>query len=243
MSDIETRYLAGHCVRAADAEDNGALSFVAATEGVKGDGLSLRMAGVNLDRFLKSPVVFWGHDWSSVPIGKAAVRVEGDKLMADITFDQNDEFARKIDRKYRDGFLSSVSVGFDFNKVERDGSVNDWQLLEISAVPIPTDPDAMLVKQRAALRDLGTRLLVACEENEPAVTEADTHTRELTAFVADLIRETVAAEVAKFTVLAPDVVEEATTDTIVESVPAEDKAEDVDLSALSEVLAALDLGE
>lgn len=189
MSDVQTRYTQGYCVR--DANTTGPLRFVAATSGVKGDGISLRMAGANLDRFSKSPVILWAHDYNSVPIGRATAWVDGDSLMADIEFDQNDSFARKIEKKYRDGFLSAVSVGFDFNRIDRDGTVNDWQLLEISAVPVPMDPDALLARQRTALRSLGEDLVSITDEWEHSE-------RDITA-LAEMLRETIQSEFAKLT--------------------------------------------
>lgn len=146
--EIQTRSTEGFVARD-HASDDGVIRFVAATTGRKGDGISLNMRGANLDRFKKSPVIMWGHDYTKPPIGRADVFVQGGALMADVTFDVADPFAAEVARKYRDGFLNAVSVGFDFTKIERDGTVNEWQLLEISAVPIPMDPDALMERQRA----------------------------------------------------------------------------------------------
>lgn len=220
----ETRYTQGYCERAAVTE-SGPLRFVAATEGAKGDGINLRMDGARLDRFRSSPVVLWGHDYSSVPIGRADVQVTGNRLMADITFDQSDEFARKIDKKYRDGFLNAVSIGFDFSRIERDGTVEDWQLLEISAVPVPMDPDALLARQRTALRSLGESLASVLDEE-------DEETRDANA-IADLIRETIVSEFAKLSLPQP-----VTEDVQPEIVPEDDG---LDPNAVAELLAALKL--
>lgn len=57
-----------------------------------------------------------------------------------MTFDPDDEFARAIERKCRNGFLNTVSVGWDSR-----GDTNE--LLDISAVPVPGDPDALMERQ------------------------------------------------------------------------------------------------
>ena len=55
------------------------------------------------------------------------------------------EFARQVERKYRDGFLHAVSVGWD--TIELDGRQR-YDLLDLSAVPVPGDPSAIM--ERAA---------------------------------------------------------------------------------------------
>ena len=114
---VQTRFVEGFCLRDYKKSDDKTLRFVAATEGTKGDGINLRMQGADLERFRKSPVIMWAHDYSRPPIGRADVQVENGMLMADVTFDESDPFAADIARKYRDGFLSAVSVGFDFSSV------------------------------------------------------------------------------------------------------------------------------
>ncbi len=128
------------------------LRFVASTEALARDGFSIRADGWQLDNYRKNPVVLWGHDYvSRPPIGRAAVQIEAGRLTSDIVFDQGDDFAREVERKYRDGFLHAVSVGW--NTVEQDGqTVTRAELLDISAVPVPGDPDALIQRQTAAMR-------------------------------------------------------------------------------------------
>lgn len=138
-------------------EDAGPLRFVAATEGLKGDMWDLKMSGADLSRFESNGVVLWAHDyWTQPPIGKATASVDGKQLMADIEFDLDDPLAAAVDRKYRKGFLNAVSIGFDFayEAVNEAGVVSEWELLEISAVPVPMDPDALLERQRSGARQM-----------------------------------------------------------------------------------------
>lgn len=134
-------------------EPGSPITFVASTEGIKRDGLDLRMQDWYLDNFRKNPVFLWAHDYygRTLPLGHVEVRVEGDRLMADVKFDQGDEFARQIERKYRDGFLHTVSVGWNFVEVDKKRVMD---LLDVSAVPVPGDPDALVVRQFESEREL-----------------------------------------------------------------------------------------
>lgn len=131
------------------------IRFTVATEGIKRDGLNLVVQGVRLDNFRRNPIVTWAHDLMgrNLPIGRAEVIVNGSQLDADITFDQEDEFARLIESKYRRGYLHAVSVNWDSLSMNgRD--VTDWELLEIAAVPVPGDPDALMKRQYQALKEI-----------------------------------------------------------------------------------------
>jgi hypothetical protein len=131
----------------------GPLTFVASTPGVKRDGKDLDPQRWLLDNYRQNPVVLWSHSYGGqhLPIGRADVAVRGEKLTAKIIFDSEDPFAREIERKYRQGFLNAVSVGWD--DVKRNGTVY-YDLLDISAVPVPGDPDALMMRERAGLRNL-----------------------------------------------------------------------------------------
>jgi hypothetical protein len=145
------------------ASDTGPLRFVAATEGRKGDSIDLRMSGARLDRYRANPVVLYGHRYYSredLPIGRGTnVAVEGDRLMIDVVFDAADEFAQTVERKYRSGFLNAVSIGFDVIAWEGDqgsywtgGVAEQWELLELSAVPVPMDAHAVVQTGRGLAR-------------------------------------------------------------------------------------------
>lgn len=151
-------YARAYIDRDASGKD-GPLRFVAATEGKKGDGIDLRMAGARLDRYQANPIIGYGHSYwgrQSLPIGRADnVAVDGKRLLMDVTFDPADEFAMTVDRKYRDGYLNAVSIGFDVYGWEEPnasywtgGTATDWELLETSAVPLPMDADAVVESGR-----------------------------------------------------------------------------------------------
>lgn len=133
-----------------ESDGDGALTFVASTSGVKRDGKDLDQGRWRLENYQRNPVFLWMHDYwgDRLPIGKTTVAVEDGALMARVEFDQEDEFAREVEGKYRRGFLNAVSVGWD--DVEEEGELF-YDLFDISAVLVGSDPDALLVRQREAL--------------------------------------------------------------------------------------------
>lgn len=147
-----------------DPSGDGPIRFVAGTEGMKIDGRDYRMSGMDLGRYEANPVVLWCHNRVMPPIARGAAGVEGDKLMIDITFDQGDSFATSVERKYRDGFLNAVSMtalptdgAGNYARVSR-GVVEHSELVEVSAVPVPLDAEALAVGARS-MRLLGRELL------------------------------------------------------------------------------------
>jgi 2'-5' RNA ligase len=154
-TDVQSHYSRALCDRAVAKEQKAGtpIRFIAGSEGAKRDGLDLKMAGARLDAFRNNPVVLWGHDYAGarLPIGRAQPTIDGPRLIADISFDQEDEFARQIESKYRRGFLNTVSLGWKINKIN-GRNVTDWELLDISAVPVPGDADALMQRQLRALQ-------------------------------------------------------------------------------------------
>lgn len=158
-------YIRAFVERAAESKPGDAIRFVASTSDVARDGMVVEAEGWQLDNFRKNPVFLWAHNYSEPPIGRVEnVSVEGDKLIADVVFDQEDANALRIERKYRSGILSAVSVGFNIVEYKpSDGKVapraTKTELLELSGVPVPADPGALAERQRQFYRSLGTELL------------------------------------------------------------------------------------
>lgn len=159
------RDLADIAVRSIDEKKRTA-EFVAATEsGVRGySGMEyLRMSGARLARFRRNPVVLDTHNRSEVGaiLGSAAVRVEGRELFTTVTFAETAR-AETAWQLVKAGHLRAVSVGFIPNRARtvelRDGEtdgegearitgpakiIKEWELFEISVVPVPADAAAV----------------------------------------------------------------------------------------------------
>jgi len=145
MTVIRTRALIDSEARA--AEPGTPLRFIIASAGTKRDGLDLDMTRFALDNFNRNPVMLWMHGKEpargSLPIGRwANLARDGRAITGDAIFDQADDFARDVERKYRDGYLNAVSVSW-LPEEARDGYRYD--MLEASAVSVPADPDAVQV--------------------------------------------------------------------------------------------------
>jgi len=153
----QRHYMRGYVLRADDDQGDDAagkpLTIVAATEGRKGDGLNLTMKGAELARFEANPVFGYGHSYwgrDGLPIGRSdKTWIDGDQLKMDLVFDQDDEFARKVERKYRKKIMNAFSIGFDVWNIADDGTPEGWELFEVSAVPLPMDPNAIVESGRA----------------------------------------------------------------------------------------------
>ncbi len=131
------------------------IRFVIATEGIKRDGLNLKVAGARVDNYLRNPIVTWVHDFMGqrLPIGRANLILGPNQIDAEIVFDQLDEFARMVESKYRRGYLNAVSVSW--NPLRMEGrNVEEWEFLELAAVPVPGDPEALIKRQYEALGEL-----------------------------------------------------------------------------------------
>ena len=122
-----------------------------------------------LENYLKNSVFLWAHSWGDPPIGRAnKVWVDGKGLKATLNF--LIEFPRKglfpfadlIYDLYTEGFLHAVSVGWqpgttrlvdDADEIKKFGVdpkkhkqievLGQNELLELSAVPIPGNADAL----------------------------------------------------------------------------------------------------
>lgn len=142
-----------------DVPEKGPIPFVAATEGVKRDGKDVVMDGVDLTRYEANPVILWGHNLDMPPIGRAEVAVDGSSLMGEVTFDLQDPFAAAVDSKYRRGYLRAFSAFAVATAPVKRGVFEKSELIEISAVPVGVDPEALTTMQRSAMRHFGRELL------------------------------------------------------------------------------------
>lgn len=130
------------------------LQFVANDESVNRYGYWIRTEGIRTENYLKNPVFLYQHNTFEMSIGKVIeLKKEDGKLIIDVEFDKNDEEAVKIYNKYKNGFMSAVSVSFrdittsDDSKWIKQGqqcaTVIDCELLEISAVTLPGNANAV----------------------------------------------------------------------------------------------------
>lgn len=95
-----------------------AKDVIISTSGLNCYGGRVLTSGIDLTQFLKNPILLWMHrrsfDRDAMPIGRIEnLRTEGDRLIGTPVFDQNDDFAKKIESKWENGFLRMASAGIE----------------------------------------------------------------------------------------------------------------------------------
>ncbi len=109
-----------------------------------------------LANFKKNPVILFGHDYGSPPIAKAIdYEFDANGLILTMKFAETDK-AKEVFALYEGGFMSAFSVGFrplEYRFEERVVGSGEMgavfvkaELLENSAVPVPANPEAVVIK-------------------------------------------------------------------------------------------------
>lgn len=155
-------------VERASASEDGTVEFVASTNVVDRMG-DIVEQNFDLKSFKKNPVFLWGHNASALPIGKIVKVWSQDRAKASgpkqketrirVKFVPGDiyPFAEQVRQLYAEGFLKAVSIGFrpmETGKVSEEErqalGMGPWgqrftksELLEVSAVSVPANPEAL----------------------------------------------------------------------------------------------------
>ncbi len=166
MTQMRTRAFAVDVTqtRAVEGDDN-TFEFVASTENevrvfdwerFEVVREVLKMDGADVKNYERNPVVLDAHRQrgSEFIAGRSTIRFENDKLLARVTFDDapgstGERNARLVRKK----MLRALSIGYAVRASEDAGfsetsgeqivHVTEWELVEISTVPVPADPDAL----------------------------------------------------------------------------------------------------
>jgi len=153
--------MAGHVMLGAgDPDDPRQMRFRASTPALDRHGTIVRTEGIDTANFARNPVFGWGHDvYSDSDIKKRIGKViawEQDASRFDITVQFHPEGVNEIADDavtyLRSGFLSMVSIGFyavDAGWETLGGEeiyvYRKSELLEVSLVHIPANPEAQLI--------------------------------------------------------------------------------------------------
>ena len=149
-----------------DKKERSVISYIS-TAAKDRDNEQLLPGGVTLENYRKNPVVLYGHDYHSLPIGKNIWIKQDEKGLIAKTVFAKSEFADHIYRAYTEDIegtgplLKAWSVGFIPTKwtepSEKDGEdtprriYTEWELLEYSAVPVPSCPEALTLAYQKGL--------------------------------------------------------------------------------------------
>ena len=148
-------------VKAEELEER-TVRFKISSEVVDRDGDILIAKGCNFENFKKNPQFLGFHNYHEYPLGiPKNWGIEGKAVYCDVYFPTIEELssekecasekAKLVDftyHCYKTGMLNAVSVGFipmDAvpNKETGGAIVNEWELLEFSAVTVPANQDAI----------------------------------------------------------------------------------------------------
>ena len=155
--------------------------FTASTADIDRDGEVIDVEGWDLKNFKKNPVIMYAHDYKTLPIGKAThIGIKDGKLKNTVEFPPEGtyEFADIVERLVNTGYLKTESVGFIPRKWE-DGEGGDkaprrtytkQELLEISIVPVPSNPNAFMDAVEAGV--ITTKQLKTITDSKPEIVES-----------------------------------------------------------------------
>ena len=131
------------------------VTFMGTKETPDRTGDIVRAMGIELENFQKNPVFLWNHNREIPAIGRIlSVTPSQQGLMFEVKFASADvdPFADGIFKRFVEGFLSAVSIGFIPKDIEPIFSNNGMllgldiirsELLELSAVNVPAHQDAL----------------------------------------------------------------------------------------------------
>lgn len=134
----------------AESSETGTFEVVITTEDVDRYGEVIKLDGWALDHYMKNPVVLWGHDHFTPPIGVAtSIERQDGKLVAKGKFAPH-AFAQEIRASYDAGIIRATSVGFIEH--EREGNfITKAELIEFSFVSVPANPYALSLAMEKGL--------------------------------------------------------------------------------------------
>lgn len=146
--------------------DQADVRVLASTEHTDRDMEIIKQDGIDLKQFKANPVILFGHNYHSPPIGKSLKTVVTEKgLEMDIKFASKkaNPLAPQIQQLMKEGILKAVSIGFIPKERDEEDSkiITKSELLELSIVPVPANPHALAL---AMSKGYSKKLFEATEE-------------------------------------------------------------------------------
>jgi len=141
-------------------------------------GFKTLNSGIDMNRFRSNPVILDYHNPTNQNvIGRwTNIRTEGDKLLADAEFDNEDPNAKLIEGKIERGFIKGSSMGIkpigsEPFKLDFEGvpTLQKSELMEASIVAIPSNANAIKLYAEAGIEmsAVEIKLALSTEEFKP----------------------------------------------------------------------------
>jgi HK97 family phage prohead protease len=180
--------------RSASEDDTGRFKMVITTSDLDRYQEVISMDGWELEHYLKNPVVLWGHDHFTLPVGVTErLYKEDGKLIAEGRFAPH-AHAQEIRKLYEAGIVRASSVGF-LEKERQGNLITKAELIEWSFVSVPANPYALTLAMEKELNinELVTKgfMFVKKEAGEEEEAEAEAEP-EVTPEQEDALAEKVA---------------------------------------------------
>lgn len=123
--------------------------LIISTNGLNREGGRVLSSGARLENYSKNPVLLFGHQIWSLPIGRLEdIQTDSEGIMSAVpVFDEEDDMALAIKRKWENNFLFAASIHFKPITLSSDPAlvlpgqmtetVTEWDLMEVSIVTVP----------------------------------------------------------------------------------------------------------
>lgn len=174
------------------------------------DGDRIFPEGCDAKHAQKNLPIMFGHDYRALPVGTGTGLTITPGKWIDATFRwlENDQFAERVKNAFDQGILRAASIGFKpLARVPNEFGgfdITKWELLEVSLVPVPANPEAvrslktlgLLEPERRSDRETFIRDLAALDYAPTQIAPALIK-RVLTEALPIVIAETAAAETVK----------------------------------------------
>ena len=135
-------------------DDQRIIRILASDESVDRDGDIIKAKGWEFDNFIKTGSIIYGHDPSNLPLAlPLSAEIVGKKLYINAQFaaEGTSEFNDAVYSLIKQKIVRGVSVGFlgkEWDEIDTGREFKKQELLELSVVPVPSNPNAkLLVKQ------------------------------------------------------------------------------------------------
>jgi len=182
VAAISTKEIQDFVAKTLEAEDSGTFEVVISTDDIDRSGDVIDQSGWDLTNYKNNPIVLYGHDYQSLPIGVTDnIEVVGNKLIAKGRFAPADAnpFAQQVRKLYDLGILRTTSVGFIVKEITGK-KITKQELLEYSFVPVPCNAQALSLRELkemdidvAMLKVKGIDLKVKEEETPAEIIEEE----------------------------------------------------------------------
>lgn len=161
---FENKASLDYVYKSSDYDEEKTYRFIGTSESKDRDGEIVLLSGWDFSNYKNNPIVLWGHDGRSLPIGKttAILKDEVNKcIYFDVEFSESYDFAKQVKSLVEEGIVRATSLGFRVTDWEWDEKADallltQSELFELSIVTIPANQDALLQESKG-VEDLNTK--------------------------------------------------------------------------------------